>query len=476
MTPGHNYDRSRNQQSVASLRATAKGAPPPRGKTQTTTFGGWVFGIPERIGTIFKLLTGSHNRLGMKSSPCAKDLHVLAKKYPIHQDAITVIGRLVELEESGDDLLTIAKTQKQKEKFQETKLVQNSEEIKRLKGLRGEFQGRAERAEKEAERAEKELARVKGESNLFESSISYLADPNLREKFPILWGQSLDLVSKKIPKVLGIMGQAGVLGRLHPPEDSDSVCTLKKVATSEVDWAHEVEATFFMTAKQERGRARDSEDRIGFLTHENGYRAIALDGVGGSTHSRHLVRELGERVLDADDFRASIEDTLRVVGEGQVEDKVMVAADDKLAWLQKQRLSDGAACVLAAVDYDFKNSRATVHQIGDTVAFVQLPRRRWAVIPKALSDGKSFDSRPQQLNCKDPSGVSQIETVQIAKATGVIALATDGVAEHILLNGGIRKFIERVRKHDGDGNALLGELRREGIADDDLSFLLIDPQ
>ena len=471
MTPGHNYDKSRNRQSVASFQATAKRAPPPRGKTQTTTSGltGWFFGIPERIGSIFKLFTGSPNRPGMKSSPCAKDLHLLAKKHPSHKDAITVIGRLVELEESGDDLLIIAKTQKKMEQSQKTELVQKGEEIKKLNGLRGELQGRAERAEKE-------LARVNDESKSLKVSISNLADPTLREEFPILWGQSLDIVSKKIPGFLGIMGQAGALGRLYPSEDSDSVCTLKKVATSEVDWAHEVEATFFMTAKQERGRARDSEDRIGFLTHENGYRAIALDGVGGSTHSRHLVRELGERVLDADDFRASIEDTLRVVGEGQVEGKVMVAADDKLAWLQKQRLSDGAACVLAAVDYDFKNSRATVHQIGDTVAFVQLPRRRWAVIPKALSDGKSFDSRPQQLNCKDPSGVSQIETVQIAKATGVIALATDGVAEHILLNGGIRRFIERVRKHDGEENTLLGELMNEGIADDDLSFLLIEPK
>ena len=470
MTPGHNNDGSRNRQSVANLRATAKRASPPRGKTQTTTFErpSWFFGIPG-IGTIFKLFTGSHNRPGMKSSPCAKDLHVLAKKYPSHKDAITVIGRLVELEESGDDLLTIAKTQKKKEESQKTKLVQNSEEIKRLNGLRGELQGRAERAEKE-------LARVNDESKSLELSISNLTDPNLREKFPILWGQSLDLVSKKMPGVLGIMGQAGALGRLHPPEDSDSVCTLRKVATSEVDWAHEVEATSFMTAKQERGKARDSEDRIGFLTHENGYRAIALDGVGGSMHPRHLGRELGERVLDADDFRASIKDTLRGVGEGMVEDKVMVAADVKLAFFQKQRLSGGAACVLAAVDYDSKNSRATVHQIGDTVAFVQRPRGRWAVIPKALSDGKSFDSRPQQLNCKDPSGASQIDTVQIAKATGVIALATDGVAEHILLNGGIRKFIERVRKHDGNGNALLGELRREGIADDDLSFLLIEPK
>jgi len=371
----------------------------------------------------------------------------------------------VEYEESGPDLLEITKTQLQKEKSQKTQLIQTNREIKKLEHLRREIQARAERAETE-------LTRVSDESKALELSISNLANPILREQLPIYWGQSLDLVSKKMPPILGIMGRVGALGRLHPSEDSDSVCTLGKVATSEVDWAHEVEATFFVTAKEERGRARDSEDRIGFLLHENGYRAIALDGVGGSMHPRHLVRELGERVLDADDFQASISNTLRVVGEGMVEDKVMVAPDDKIAFFQKQRLSDGAACVLAAVDYDSKNSRATVYQIGDTVAFVQLPRGKWKVIPEALSDGKSFNSRPQQLNCKDPSGVSQIDTVEIAKATGVIALATDGVAEHILLNGGIEKFIKRVRKCDGD--TLLHELRGEGIADDDLSFLLIE--
>ena len=80
------------------------------------------------------------------------------------------------------------------------------------------------------------------------------------------------------------------------------------------------------------------------------------------------------------------------------------------------------------------------------------------------------------MNCKDPSSASQIDTVEVAKATGVIALATDGVAEHILLNGGIGKFIERVRNSDGEGTSLIHELRSEGIADDDLSFLLIEPQ
>lgn len=452
MTPGHN--------------TTVNRASPAQRKAQTPTFGrgSWLFGIPV-FGPIFQQLTGSHNRPGMKSSPCAKDLHALAKKYPNHKDAIAVIGRLVEYEESGPDLLEITKTQLQKEKSQKTQLIQTNREIKKLEHLRREIQARAERAETE-------LTRVSDESKALELSISNLANPILREQLPIYWGQSLDLVSKKMPPILGIMGRVGALGRLHPSEDSDSVCTLGKVATSEVDWAHEVEATFFVTAKEERGRARDSEDRIGFLLHENGYRAIALDGVGGSMHPRHLVRELGERVLDADDFQASISNTLRVVGEGMVEDKVMVAPDDKIAFFQKQRLSDGAACVLAAVDYDSKNSRATVYQIGDTVAFVQLPRGKWKVIPEALSDGKSFNSRPQQLNCKDPSGVSQIDTVEIAKATGVIALATDGVAEHILLNGGIEKFIKRVRKCDGD--TLLHELRGEGIADDDLSFLLIE--
>jgi hypothetical protein len=371
----------------------------------------------------------------------------------------------VELDDSADDFKSIAINQKNKFESMQAKLNRSSNEISQLRTQVDQFLTRAERAE-----AELEVTRTEAES--LDESIRNLVIPGVREELPILWGQSLDLVSKKMPGVLSIMDQADALGRLHPREDSDAICILDKVATKEVSWAHKVEATFLLAAKQERGMARDSEDRIGFMPHERGYRAIALDGVGGSMHPRHLVRELGERSLDADDLQASIRDTLRVVGEGMVEDKVMVAPDDKLAFFQKKRLEGGAACVLAAVDYDSKNSRATVYQIGDTVAFVQLPRGKWKVIPEALSDGKSFNSRPQQLNCKDPSGVSQIDTVEIAKATGVIALATDGVAEHILLNGGIEKFIKRVRKCDGD--TLLHELRGEGIADDDLSFLLIE--
>ena len=449
---------------------TVNRASPARVNAQTTTSvsSSWYFGIPV-FGPILQYLTGSQNRPGGKSSRCAKELSHLAKKYPEHADSIKPIGRLVELEDSADDIKSIAISQKKRFETLKDTLNLSSKEIGQLRIENSQVIERAVKAETQLE-----VARTEAES--LEESIANLASPVVRKELPILWGQSLDLVSKKMPAVLRIMGNAGALGRLHPSEDSDAICILDKVATQEVSWAHKVEATFLLAAKQERGMARDSEDRIGFMPHESGYRAIALDGVGGSMHPRHLVRELGEGSLDADDLQASIRDTLRVVGEGMVEDKVMVAPDDKLAFFQKKRLDGGAACVLAAVDYASKNKRATVHQIGDTVAFVQLPRGKWEIVPKALSDGKSFDSRPEQLNCKDPSSASQIDTVEVAKATGVIALATDGVAEHILLNGDIGKFIERVRKSDGEGTSLIHELRSEGIADDDLSFLLIEPQ
>ena len=436
-------------------------------QTITSVSSSWYFGIPV-VGPLLQHLTGSQNRPEGKSYPLAKELSHLAKKYPEHADSIKPIGRLVELEDSADDIKSIARTQKKK--FETLNYTLNSRK-KEIAQLRIEKSQVIERLVK----AETQLEAAHTEAESLENSIANLASPDVRKELPILWGQSLDLVSKKMPAVLRIMDDADALGRLYPDDASDAICILDKVANQEVSWTHKVEATFLLAAKQERGIARDSEDRIGFMFHENGYRAIALDGVGGSMHPRHLVRELGEGSLDADDLQASIRDTLRVVGEGMVEDKVMVASDDKLAFFQKKRLDGGAACVLAAVDYDSKNKRATVHQIGDTVAFVQLPRGKWEIVPKALSDGKSFDSRPEQLNCKDPSSASQIDTVEVARATGVIALATDGVAEHILLNGGIGKFIERVRNSDGEETSLINELRREGIADDDLSFLLIEP-
>ena len=373
---------------------TAKGAPPARVNAQTTASvsGSWYFGIPV-VGTILRTLTGSQNRPGGKSSRCAKELSDLAKKYPKHADSIKPIGRLVELEDSSGDIESIVINQKNKSKSLEAQLNRQSKEITQLHIQARQLLVRAEKADAE-------LEITYAESKSLQESVVNLTDPGVRKELPILWGQSLDLVSKKIPGVLRIMNQEGALGRLHPREDSDAICILDKVATKEVSWAHKVEATFLLAAKQERGMARDSEDRIGFMPHESGYRAIALDGVGGSMHPRHLVRELGERSLDADDLQASIRDTLRVVGEGMVEDKVMVASDDKLAFFQKKRLDGGAACVLAAVDYDSKNKRATVHQIGDTVAFVQLPRGKWEIIPKTLSDGKSFDSSPEQLNAR----------------------------------------------------------------------------
>jgi len=425
----------------------------------------WVWSPVEAMRQYFMTTTGSPNRPGKRKSVCAEDLYKVAEKHPEHGGILEIVGRLVELEDSVEDVLKIGKEQKDRHDSQRKR-------IRILKREKGELQSKYSSTKRDLDR------HVSRKENL-EASVSILADPSVRERLPILWGQSLDTVAKELPGVAEIMGKAGGLGRLLPREDSGAVCLLGteeeivNLTGCKDDFSFR-EATFFVAAKQERGLARESEDRIGFLIHDGGFRAIALDGVGGSMHPRHLVRELGERALSSRDFIASIKETLGVVGEGMVEETVRLSKDDKLAFFQKQRLSGGAACVLAAVDYDDKMQRATVHQIGDTVAFVERGDGEWSVYPSSLTDGKSFDSTPEQLNCKSPSDAKQIETFEIGNATGRIALATDGVAEHILLNGGIGKFINRIRKYGEDGGSLLGDLRSEGIADDDLSFLMIE--
>lgn len=418
----------------------------------------------------FASITGSPNRPAGKKSECAENLHKLAKKFPGHEEKIEHLARHVELEDALPDAANLGKKLKERVEEQSRTIKSRDSNIKELGEKEAILRGKNIEQEKTIKEEVTRRQRIG-------VAISDMNDPTCRETLPIRWGQSLDTIRKELPEMAEIMGKSGLLGRLMPRDYSEDVCVLETIEDFHENEGgfYDSRVTYFLAAKQERGKACESEDRVGFLKHDRGYRAVALDGVGGSMHPRQLVREIGERSLGADDFIDSVRETLEVVGESMTEDKVRMVADSKLEFFQKKRLAGGAACVLAAVDYNEKKRKATVHQIGDTVAFVERKNGVWSIFPRELSDGKSFDSRPEQLNCKIPSGASKIVTSEVNNATGRIALATDGVAEHILSRGGIKEFIGRIRSTGEDGAvAFLGELRKEGIADDDLSFLLID--
>ena len=418
------------------------------------------------------LLSRPNVPASVKPSRCANALSRVAADFPKHSDKIELISRLVMYEDGFPAIEELA-TVKQRD-FESLDREKNNS-AKKAK----EFEGMSRTERARADQAEAHNRAMQAELRSLGSAISTLAETGSRETNPIVWGQSVDRVSKSMPAVLGILERDGSLGALLPSESSPDACTLHKVATHDDAGGFPIQATYFVTSKEERrrGGARQSEDRIGFRSHPGGYRAIALDGVGGSFHPRQLVREIGERALQSEDLVASVRESLELVGKGMADGEVQVDSNEKVAFFQRERMTDGAACVLAAVDYDSKGRRATVHQIGDTVAFVEAPAGKWNVLPEGLSDGEQFDSRPQQLNCMTPEDAAGIETKTLRNATGRVALATDGVAEHILRNGGIEPFLSRIREHSekARGDSLLEELEKEGIADDDLSFLLIEP-
>ena len=53
-----------------------------------------------------------------------------------------------------------------------------------------------------------------------------------------------------------------------------------------------------------------------------------------------------------------------------------------------------------------------------------------------------------------------------------MAVATDGIADFIIGGVGMEEFVDMIDLEDGDAQGLLEKLRKVGIADDDLSFLM----
>ena len=157
------------------------------------------------------------------------------------------------------------------------------------------------------------------------------------------------------------------------------------------------------------------------------------------------------------------------------DDDVQFSNNPNLAFFQKQKLAQGAACVLAYAEYDGKENMK-ISQIGDTVAFVERNDDTWDIIPENFSKGGDFNSMPIQLNCLDPKSIDGLQETKIDNSTGRVLLATDGIAEYILDNGGIISFLELLKSCNNSEETLLKRLNDGNIADDDLSFILIESQ
>lgn len=341
-----------------------------------------------------------------------------------------------------------------------------------LKGTKG----RLRNAESEILGLIEETQKLVNERLLLEKSFETISDR--RGTSPILWGQSIDAIVDQMPDALDLISPA-TESPLFPKDLDQSEAVLEKmVLPSKERSGSTPTANLFVCAKSERQNARLSEDRVGFSSTLNGFRAVAIDGVGGSSHSRHLARDLGESILEGGDIKSAVETVLAIFGSAMNANEMKTDSNEKLAFLQKQKARGGASCVLAAVDYDSKHQEAKVHQIGDTVAFVEKwvgNVLEWEVLPKRFSEGAKFDSSPQQLSSLQPKvSARSLEVSRVTNATGRVALATDGVAEFILSEGvGIDKFVDWMESFTDGAEKMLQHFRQSEITDDDLSFIMV---
>jgi len=430
------------------------------------------------VQSCWEALFGPSGRPGGKNSECAAELVEIAKKYPEHKGLIEIIGEAVASKEVCNELPAAINEKKKRWDAErnslDAKLKAKSSELTSKNTMIESLLKENKEKEKQIISTQERCGIAEGRFKKMNESLAFISDSQARDEYPIRWGQELDNVWNEMPKALEVKTQRS---NLHPNDYSSSLCMLKE--ENRGGRGSLARSVFFVAAKEERGIARWSEDRVGFKPSASGYRAVAIDGVGGSTHPRHLVRELGNDILTLDDVPSVIRSTLRRVGSTMNKGTVAVSDNEKMAFFQQQRLKNGAACVLAVAEYEKDEKTVKVHQIGDTVAFVELAGGEWQLVPEHFAGGDNFDSSPEQLNCLNPETVSRVKYHTIKSATGRVVLATDGIAEYILKNDGIKAFLKQINKYvelKTDGKELLLELRKNNIAEDDLSFILIEPK
>ena len=442
----------------------------------------WVFG-PSYLQAFFRDLFGSAERPDGKKSQCAAELNKMADRHRDHSRILRDIGRYIEAEEATRGAITADTMSNKKVKRLNDKimkreaelsartgqLVQSNDKNEGLKTEIGSLGRRVTELTRQRDEAENRLQKAEG---LFEhrldtirDSLTKVGDTDLMREKPVSWGQAVDSLGQDLPEALGCVDFDK---RILPLDYSRDMGSLG--AHYEDDGR--ILVSSFVASKMERGEARWSEDRIGFQIKDDGFRAVALDGVGGSVHPRHLVRFLASSLLDSDEVIGTVGDALDRFGKTMTADNVSFSEDEKLAAFQVQRLNKGASCVFSVVDYDSISDSVVVSHIGDSVAFVETANG-WEVVPEEFSQGKEFDSMPAQVKTNDVGSADRIRITTIGQATGRVAVATDGVASHILGGVGIEGFISKMEAFGDDGDGFLRMLRSEGIEDDDLSFLMV---
>lgn len=422
---------------------------------------GWFFwSYEDIIPGLFRIFTGSKSKPKNATSKCGVEIKKLSIKYPEHKAHLQLIGKIIELTDSSSTLDSIAKEKMRKLEF----LTQQEKEMNKYIS---EVEEKLNREIENKNYLENKYHEVCEEKNsIQQANITYM-DKKIKKNNPILWGQSLDKVWEYNPSLVERLERNSKLF----PKEYDSTENVKL----------EGEVKYLATPKNERNNSRYSEDRVGYSPTEKGFRAIAIDGVGGSSHPRVLAREIGTEILSKsaikkqEDIVKIISRTMEKVGKSMSDDNIQFSTNPNLAFFQKQKLAQGAACVLAYAEYDGEGIMK-ISQIGDTVAFVERNDDTWDIIPENFSKGDDFNSMPIQLNCLDPKSIDGLQETKIDNSSGRVLLATDGIAEYILENGGIISFLELLKSCNNSEENLLNRLNDGNIADDDLSFILIESE
>ena len=429
-------------------------------KNESPTNGWFFWSYEDIIPRLFRIFTGSKSKPKNATSKCGVEIKKLSINYPEHKAHLQLIGKIIELTDSSSTLDSIANEKMRKLEF----LIEREKDMKKYiseveKKLDKEIENKNHLENKFREACEEN-------NNVQQANIAYM-DKKIKKNNPILWGQSLDKVWEYNPSLVERLERNSKLF----PKEYDGAENIKL----------EGEVKYLAMPKNERTNSRYSEDRVGYSPTEKGFRAIAIDGVGGSSHPRVLAREIGTEILSKsaikkqEEIAKIISRTMERVGKSMSDDDVQFSNNPNLAFFQKQKLAQGAACVLAYAEYDGKENMK-ISQIGDTVAFVERNDDTWKIIPENFSKGGDFNSMPIQLNCLDPKSIDGLQETKIDNSTGRVLLATDGIAEHILDNGGIISFLELLKSCNNSEETLLKRLNDGNIADDDLSFILIESQ
>ena len=284
---------------------------------------------------------------------------------------------------------------------------------------------------------------------------------------------ALDSVLQHLPQLSTRLGRPDGDGPVVlPARTCNSPAKMEFFNLEKWDWRIHT----FTAPKSERYELRYSEDRIGFAEFEGICRLIAVDGVGGSSHGRHLAQRICETALEGKDrIKDRLHLALKTYGEELSCLSNGAMDESKMAFWKDKKNEQGSACVLAIVDVDIESGTVGGWQMGDTVVFAEVMSsggsKSWMTFPD-IGAGE-FDCQPEQLNSLNPEGVAGLARFSLENATGRVVVCTDGMADYMLKKG-VEKVVFGMLEYD-DPKELTDLLRLDGIADDDLSMIMLSP-